>query len=682
MTPKIDKAFISFRIGIPTWVPEARFDEQMAMFEKYKGVTDEVTFFTSETHPCLPLPVIQDRAKLLAGRMDRVRKLGYRTGINLLATMGHHDENLPNSLTGNYTPMTDIDGRICEGSRCPNDENLRVYIREVYQALAAARPDYIWIDDDVRLAGHLPILAGCFCGTCLNMYEKESGKRHTRESLKAAFNTGSVGEKLRNRKSWMKHNRAMVARLFGLIEKTVHAVNPAMPLGFMTGDRFYEGYDFDSWAEVLAGPGHDEVLWRPGGGFYSDETLFNMVDKSHAVGRQTAALPDSVVSIQSEIENFPYQRLKKAAHVTALESASHIAAGCTGTAFNVLQMYDESLEEYEPLVATLHKARPFYDLMAKTLGRAKPQGLHAAWNKDSFAVNNLHGPDWFGPDNGESMIASTAEIHEIGIPAAYCLNNSQITALAHDGPLALSEAEVKTVLSRGVYLDGPALTRLNEMGYGEYTGFTVARYHDTDCIEELLPHELNHPFAGRKRDNRQSFRWWNVPAAELIPASPAARPLSRLIDYGKKQVAACSSGVFENKLGGRICVSGYFPWTYLQNYSKATQLKSVLRWLTGDTLPAYIASYHKINLWIREVEKDKLAAALVNTTLDPGQDVEVMLRTDTKEISVYNMACEKTTVRAAGSDGPYQKFVLPTVPCWHMLLIVAENRFWNHPSVW
>lgn len=669
MTPKIEKAFISFRIGTTTWIPEARFNELMALFEEYKGVTDEVTFFTSETHPCLPLNVIQDRAKLLARRMDQVRKLGYRTGINHLCTIGHHNENLPNSLTGNYTFMTDIEGKICEGSRCPNDANLRQYIKEVYQALTAARPDYIWIDDDVRLHGHMPILAGCFCETCLKVYEKESGKRYTRESLKAAFNTGTVEEKLRNRKSWMDHNRKMIARLFELIEKTVHAINPTMPLGFMTGDRFYEGYDFDTWAEILAGPNHCEVLWRPGGGFYSDEALFYMVDKSHAIGRQIAVLPDAVVSIQSEIENFLCQRLKKAAHVTALESASHIASGCTGTAFNVLQPYDEPLDEFEPLVATLHKARPFYDLMAKTLGRAKPQGLHTGWNKDSFAVKSLNAPDWFGPGGG--MVANADEIYQIGIPAAYCLKDSQITALTCDAALALSEAEVKTVLSRGVYLDGPALTRLNEMGYGEYTGFTVAKYHDTDCIEELLPHDLNRPFVGRKRDNRQSFRWWNVPAAELIPASSAAQPLSRLIDYGRKQVVACGSGVFENKLGGRVYASGYFPWTYLQNYSKASQLKSVLRWLAKDALLAYIASYHKINLWVREVEKGKLAAAIINTTLDPGQNVEVMVRTGKDEIEVYNMACEKTTVRAAGSDGPYKKFVLPTVPCWHMLFIIG-----------
>lgn len=34
MNQEIDKAFISFRLGTALWMPEERFNEQMAMFEK------------------------------------------------------------------------------------------------------------------------------------------------------------------------------------------------------------------------------------------------------------------------------------------------------------------------------------------------------------------------------------------------------------------------------------------------------------------------------------------------------------------------------------------------------------------------------------------------------------------------------------------------------------------------
>ena len=45
-----DKAYVSFRIGTSLWRDEARYNELLSLFEKYRGVTDEITFFTNETH--------------------------------------------------------------------------------------------------------------------------------------------------------------------------------------------------------------------------------------------------------------------------------------------------------------------------------------------------------------------------------------------------------------------------------------------------------------------------------------------------------------------------------------------------------------------------------------------------------------------------------------------------------
>ena len=38
----IEKAFISFRISPSQWMPENRYREFLALFEKYKGGTDEI----------------------------------------------------------------------------------------------------------------------------------------------------------------------------------------------------------------------------------------------------------------------------------------------------------------------------------------------------------------------------------------------------------------------------------------------------------------------------------------------------------------------------------------------------------------------------------------------------------------------------------------------------------------
>jgi len=395
----------------------------------------------------------------------------------------------------------------------------------------------------------------------------------------------------------------------------------------------------------------------------------SLIGKSHGIGRQVSLLPDNVVSIQSEVENFPYQRLKKAAYTTALEAASHIAAGCTGAAFNVLSMYNEPLDEYEPLIMKLHEKRPFFDLMSRELGRAKPKGIYTGWTKDTFVVNNIAEGDWFGEGTGKITGSYADEIFEIGLPACYSSQYASVTVLSGDNVLAMKKEEILKILSSGVYMDAQAISRLNEMGYEKLTGFSVERFVENDCTEEFVNHPLNIGFIGRRRDGRQSF--WKYPAAVLKPQDEGAGILARMIDYREKEIAPCCMGVFENHLGGRLCVSGYYPWTFLQNFSKSSQMKFLMRWLSRDTLPAYVSSFHKVNLWVREPERGKLVIVVINSYLDTAENVTLMLFTDKQEISVFDMKCSETKTCSCGTSGVYRKFTLPPIEAWQMRFIIV-----------
>ena len=666
--PLIEKAFISFRIGTPQWLPDQRYRDLLALFEKYKGVTDEITFFTSFTHPDLPLEEIKRRCDILVQRIAQAKALGYRSGINVLSTMGHHEENLPNSLSGNYTPVTDIGGGVCRGSFCPNDPNLQQYVRQLYQYVAAANPDYIWVDDDVRLMGHMPLGLTCFCDHCLAIFEKESGTNYTRASLRAALTAGSPRESTALRKAWLAHNRATIARLLTLIEQTVHAAKPGMHLGFMTGDRFFEGYDFDRWAEALAGAKQSPVYWRPGGGFYEDSTPSGMVGKSHDIGRQVSLLPPSVRSIQSEIENFPYQRLKKAAHITAVEAAAHMGAGCSGAAFNVLSGNDEPLDEFEPLVARLRQTRAFYDLMARHLGRAQPIGLYTAWNKDQAAAGDfINHPGWAMGHLGQG-----SQILEAGLPAAYHPQSAAVTLLFPQSVAAMSPEEIRQALAGGVYTDVETLNRLNQLGFQELTGMAAEQPHPVDCIEEFTAHSLNGPFVKRQRDCRQSFyRVSGYIGYVLQKHDPKVETLARIVDYGGKELSPCSMAIYENKLGGRICVSGYYPWDHLHSLSKNAQMKAVMRWLSRDRLPAYVASYHKVNLWAREPNRGRTVIALLNASFDTADGLDLAVATNAEEARVFDMQAKEHVIRASSTNGPYRRFVLPAVEPWTMRLVVV-----------
>ena len=136
-----------------------------------------------------------------------MRTLGMGAGINVLATIGHHEENLSHSLQAPWQRLRDPSGKECRGSFCPAHPELRDYVRRVYSTMAKAGPDFIWIDDDVRLLGHKPITYSCFCDLCVRRFSEEAGQIFTRESLVAAFDSGPLERRLGLRRLWLEHNR-------------------------------------------------------------------------------------------------------------------------------------------------------------------------------------------------------------------------------------------------------------------------------------------------------------------------------------------------------------------------------------------------------------------------------------------------------------------------------------------
>ncbi len=121
-------------------------------------------------------------------RMETVRQRGYRTGLNFLTTIGFHAEDLESALQGSCQNVMDIDGNISRGSFCSNDPIVQEFIREVYKSMAQSNPDYIWLDDDIRLADDMPIYVTYFCDHCLLIFERETGRKYTNENFKKTVN--------------------------------------------------------------------------------------------------------------------------------------------------------------------------------------------------------------------------------------------------------------------------------------------------------------------------------------------------------------------------------------------------------------------------------------------------------------------------------------------------------------
>jgi len=660
---------MAFRIAPKHWLTDDCFQALLDFFAQQRGAVDELAFFTSDTHPPLPLEVINQRAERLRKILPRVRQQGMQAGVNVLATMGHHEENLSNSLNKPWQRVMGPSGNICRGSYCPSHPELIDYARKLHTTIAQAGPDFIWIDDDVRLQGHTPVKFTCFCDLCVQQFSDQVGTRFTRESLVAAFDAGPVDDRLRLRREWLEHNRRVIDNFFRNIEEAVHQVKPGLPLGFMTGDRFYEGYDFERWAKTLSGPGHALVRWRPGGGFYSDDNPLGLVDKANALGRQASALPPQIETIESEVENFPYQLLRKSRQATVVEAAAYMGAGTTGTAFNVLSMYKDPLDEYAPLFDRISQYRPFYQKLQSAMGRSMATGVWPAWNRDLYSTVNLDG-NWLS--DFKLPFTEAYVLGEIGIPLCYHPDGRTVTALSDSTAFAFSQKDLRQIFAGGVLMDGKAWRAMKRLGLERWTGVRAMENVDHDATEVLSRHSINGRFAGWSRDCRQSF-WWER-AYRLQAQGDDVGILAGMVDYGGRDLGPCMTA-YSNELGGRVVVMGYYPWSQIHSLEKSSQMKAVCAWLSRERLPAVAESFAKVVIWTRAGVHGNEAMVVLNASLDPVD--KLSLRVFTDKIRFTHISPTKEEREISGdrlpSSGGYVRVVMSDLAPWTVHLLVNRR---------
>ena len=663
--PEPMRATVSLRISTFLWEHPERRAELLDLLRAQRRLIDEVAFFTSFTHPPLPLGVIEQRAQSLQRIMPGFRALGMRAGINHLSILGHHEENMPNSLNEPWQRVVGADGATCEGTFCAADPRMREYIRQSCIALAEAGPDFLWIDDDVRMEGHGAARFICFCDLCMGDFAEETGSPWTRETLISALNGGSRDQRLEVRRKWLDHNRGYIDRVLRTVRQAVDEVNPDLVLGEMTGEMSYSGYGFDRWARTLAGKRELPVKWRPGGGFYTDDPMGELLNKTHTIGRQTAQLPATVREVQYEHENFPYQPLRKSMRAFTAEIAAAIGAGCTGVALNCMGITQDPFPEYRPYFDAVARNRRFYDRCVAAFERGACEGIWPAFGRDHVAALSPDG-DWFTAPHWGGDFGVFRELAEIGLPSAYGAAGSVVTLLSGDTVVEFSREELLKLLAGSVVMDGPALARLSDAGLAEHAGFRIARTVDRDMIEVLTDDPLNYQWAGRHRDCRPSF--WRETAYLLEPIAGSARPLSEITDFTPTTLGI-GSGIFENSLGGRIAVLGHYPWRSLSGLSASSNTKALYRWVSRDRLPAYVASYHRAALWCRRDPEGRLAMLLLNASLDAQPHIKVHALTDATALRAVWEGGRTVDVPRTATDGPYSAFAVGSVGPWNAVLL-------------
>lgn len=652
----------SLRVSYENWMCEHRFLDLLALLARYPKTIDQIALFTSSTHPPLPLQELEHRVSLMKRRIACAKEAGYQCGINILATTGHHNEDLMNSLQGDYKRMTNWQGETCEGSFCFADTRyLAEYVEPAYQLLAQANPDFIWVDDDVRY-GHMPIGYGCFCDICIELFNAQYKHDFIRETLAQSLEEQAYGL----RKEWLDFNSLKIEKLMQVIRKAVETQSSSIALGFMTGTRFYEGFDFESWANALTDNGRIAGMWRPGGGHYSDFDQDGAFWKAEEIGRQNALLPSYIRIIQSEIENFPYQKISKSSRSTALEAILYMTAGCTGAAFNVLPGESrEPIEIADPMLQAIAKTIPFTRKLADSLRNTHIQGVFPVWSR----YMSLLGPHSPMQTDGNRLSAVSREVFRSGLPQAFNDQGASCYILSGDTPYALDQDEIRSILSRGVYMDAGAVRALDKLGWSEMVGFSATEAYPEDCREVYTDHPLNESFAGGIRNCRQAFFPGESTALDPVPG---AEILSRAEDYHGNVVYPCAMGLFRNRLGGLVCAAGYYPFSLVSDSSKSKQLKRLFVQLSGNTLPGYLESFYRLHLTAHRDAHGRTFWTLYNRNPDIACSLSLALHTQARCIRVTSMDMAEERLTTEAINTAYRRVRLPDIKPWEFVLLQEE----------
>ena len=624
------------RVGVDNWLQNDKFNNLLTFLKQNSDFIDSVTLFTNNCHSPMTLETAESRCDILKKRISEIKKIGFHCGINNLATLGHHEQYLDESLNDGFRNMQNIDGKKCLGSYCPDDENYKnKYLKKLYSMFADIEPDHIWIDDDIRY-NHFPIGIGCFCDECIRKFNWITGNDFSRDELKSVLNSQ---ENIDIRKSWLDFQGEKIENLLGFLADVVYGKNEKIKLGLMTGERYYEGFNFKAWAKALSKDGKHKIMWRPGGGAYNDLNFDEFIVKSNEIGRQVANLPEYADEIYSEIESFPYHILKKSPRSTAIESILYIATGCNKTAYNVLPNVNEgdSITLANSLFKTIKKSAPFMKILSETFGRGKTLGIYDGWSVYGQAVAS----DFFSGYGGENsrLTETTYNFNEfdlLGLPHSFDFESAEAFLLKGKQPLAFSDEQIKYMLSKTVYLDGDALDILCNKGYEEYLGFSLKDTLPADVKEVNVKASVNE---GIENISRSCFAVFNKDKSYSLNCADNSEIICEIRNNRDERVVDCSLGKFENSLGGTVYCASYFPWSDICNTAKSTQIKRIF----GKVMPAYISSYHRVRIYVRQTGNG-FAILLFNCNFDTLENVEIAINTDKENLCLIEENGEKSTV--------------------------------------
>ena len=604
-----------FKMHIRLWQHHHEVDtlsnQLLEALKKYPGFCDEVWFYS----PYSPSKEVDystvSKLKLMG---EEMRKLGIVPSFQLIS-MGHPEaSDAPADPGLRWETLTGPDGTAAKQQSCPRRKAFQEDLIRYYTPfIEALQPYGIWVDDDLRLTSHSPVMEACFCDSCITDFNEEYGYGYSRESLVKALRDNAGGGNLRS--EWIAFGQESMAMEAAALARAFHKVSPGSRMGLQHVSfykSFLEGYDWNPIFDAFERETGLVPLSRPGHGYYNDHSPREMLEKGLGICRQINRLNPDITEIAPEIEGYIHKATGKSPHGLCVETMYYLALGATQMSYSIIASANEPMQWYaDNYFKALQEWHGFAKEYADFNWGSTPGGL------DPYLSPNLPYSD-FSEKDGDMGWAYTESgnyafpLAAIGVP--FAPDSKSPAAIMLDAPAVrrMNDGELVTLsLSHGIILDGPAWAALCERGLSDYV----------------------HPAEG--------------PGGE--------------------------ASYYVTDEGGRIAVVSYnADITGTQRF----QLLKAMDWASGNTLPAIIESMAQAAL-IPRINRDGSlrSVAIMNCTISEQESYTLRLRTGKKKGSprfIWKHNGHKDIALKAERDGQDWIVKTPSLEGWNFAWIAVE----------
>ena len=512
---------------------------------------------------------------------------------------------------GSFQNIVGLDGLTAAISGCPLDLAFRSALAGGMAAVAAiARPFMLLLEDDFQVSFHPGADFGCFCPLHLAQFANRMGRVYPREELAELFRKRTP-ESQRLRHLWSLVSRDSLVQLAADIEQAVHVVSPETRLGLAQCAHDAAEGDFSA-AVVQALAGSNRPLVRVHGANYASDTARDLPSETFEVMHSCEHLPETF-EVLIEGDTYPHTTFFTSAAKLQSMIAIALSCGCHDTLFYATQYLDDPLEDSSYLTMYKNHERQF------SAWRNAVRASHLTGCEILYRPAAANAVPWKS-GTPRSHVPWPGVLGRYGVPHT-SRSGAGVKVLSGETAAVLTEAEIQTIFSGGILMDGSAAHILSERGYDNLLGASVQPGGQAAfCYERLRANTLdtttkgeliyNFLFAPAGAEGGSFFRL--IPHAGSEVLSDFLDPSYSVVQPGMLR--------FENSLGGRVGIIA-FDLQRTQSsaifcYRKKNALVRLLEWLNRQPLPVTVVRDPNIFLLANQSGTNDLFLTVINLSAD------------------------------------------------------------------